>query len=541
MSHFWTFLVIVCLSLTAGHTDAMAKSNKKQGGGNPKYASIVVDTETGVILSQRYADRAVHPASLTKIMTLLMAFEALDAKQITLRDKIPVSARAAGMPPSKLGVPAGSTIRVEDAIYALVTKSANDVASAMAEYLGGTESRFAQLMTERARDIGMKHTVFRNASGLPNDQQITTARDMATLSRYVVVRYPHYYRYFGTKQFTYRGKTHGNHNRLLYSYPGMDGFKTGYVNASGFNLVASAKRNDKRLIGVVFGGQTSKTRNDHMVKILDEGFNKIKRMKNTQVAGVAPTPMQKQAQAEAELKAARAAANAPIPPRRPDTNQADGNVAKLAPAQTQSRFGDSKTSYASLSALNQSANGTSLPSQKSADDRIRDVKQTVAQGYMEELSGQGDYDIASAKRLETGLLAIAVHKGQYQPRPEPISAVQNTLRDAGHAMIARMAKPGETSSPAAPSNGTWQKVYAGEGWGIQIGAYNTKVATDEALRAALKKLPADMAQNAKPLSVPLRTSGGIMFRARLSGLTNSQAVKACGYFSDCLTIAPENH
>jgi D-alanyl-D-alanine carboxypeptidase len=532
--------VIVCLALTGGQTDALAKAKKKQAAGNPKYASIVVDTETGVILSQRYADRAVHPASLTKIMTLLMAFEALDAKQITLRDRIPVSARAAGMPPSKLGVAAGSTIRVEDAIYALVTKSANDVASAMAEYLGGTESRFAQLMTERARDIGMKHTVFRNASGLPNDQQITTARDMATLSRYVVVRYPHYYRYFGTKQFTYRGKTHGNHNRLLYSYPGMDGFKTGYVNASGFNLVASAKRNGKRLIGVVFGGQTSKTRNDHMVKILDEGFNKIKRMKNTQVAGVAQTPLQKQAQAEAELKAAQTAVNAPIPPRRPDNNPADpqalaGRAANLAPAQIHSRFGENQTSYASLSALNPNEAATT----QTADDRIRDVKQTVAQGYMEELSGQGDYDTAAAKRLETGLLAVAVHKGQYQPRPEPVSAVQNTLRDAGHAMIARMAKP-EDTAPTAPTGGTWQKVYAGEGWGIQIGAYNTKVATDEALRAAIKKLPADMAQTAKPVSVPLRTSGGIMFRARLSGLTNSQAVKACGYFSDCLTIAPEN-
>lgn len=553
---FVSALLILILTLSSAMPDAYATNKKKKApAGNPKYASIVVDAETGVILSQRNADKSLHPASLVKIMTLLMAFEALDAKQITLRDRMPVSTRATQMSPSKIDVSAGSTLRVEDGIYALVTKSANDVAVVMAEYLGGTESRFAQLMTQRARDIGMKNTIFKNASGLPNPAQVTTARDMATLARYILVRYPHYYHYFSTKQFTYRGKTHGNHNRLLHSYPGMDGFKTGYINASGFNLVASAKRNGQRLIGVVFGGQTSKTRNDHMVKIMNEGFVKARNLKDVQVAAVAQTPQQKaqatqQAEEEARelaqvktLMAQQAAKNAaggqPIPPQKPINSN----------ARPDSRFGSDGASYTSLSSLSETRtvpSASSLAQNMTSDDRINTVKNSMEHGYMEELAGQGDYDVMASKRLETGLLAVAVHKGQYRPNPNPASSAQNSMRAAGHAMIAKMANsaqpptpPASTSLPAAPADQNWQTIYSGQGWAIQIGAYNSKLATDQALRDAMAKLPPDIAQKAKPVSVPLRTESGIMFRARLSGLTNAQAFKACGYFSDCLTLSPQ--
>lgn len=245
---------------------------------NSKYASIVMDADTGMILHQRYADKRVHPASLTKVMTLLMLFDKIERGELTLNSRIRISHHAAGMVPSKLGLPAGSTIRVKDAIYALVTKSANDVAAAIAENIGGTESNFANMMTKRAREIGMRSTRFKNASGLHNKYQVTTARDMAKMARYVIEHYPGYYRYFSTQNFSYRGKSYRNHNGLMKTYRGMDGMKTGYINASGFNLIASAVRNDRRIIGVVFGGRTSRSRNAHMAQLLDQGFSKMGRI-----------------------------------------------------------------------------------------------------------------------------------------------------------------------------------------------------------------------------------------------------------------------
>lgn len=239
---------------------------------NPKYAAFIMDADTGVILHQSNADKVLHPASLVKMMTLTMAFEALAAGRLSLRDRIPISSHAASMQPSKIGIPAGGSISVEDAIYALVTKSANDIAVAMGEKLGGTESQFAAMMTRRAREIGMTKTVYKNASGLPNSAQVTTVRDQAKLSRYIIKTYPQYYEYFSTRNFTYRGVSHHNHNRLMSSYKGMDGLKTGFIAASGFNLAASAVRGDRRLIGIVFGGRTAASRNARMAELLDQGF-----------------------------------------------------------------------------------------------------------------------------------------------------------------------------------------------------------------------------------------------------------------------------
>lgn len=242
---------------------------------NPRYAALIMDADTGVILHQSSADKTLHPASLVKMMTLTMTFEALQSGRLRLNDRVPISAHAAGMSPSKIGIPAGGSISVEDAIYALVTKSANDIAAALGEKLGGTESQFAAMMTRRAREIGMTKTVFKNASGLPNPQQVTSARDQAKLARFIIKTYPQYYTYFSTRNFNYRGVSHHNHNRLMSSYKGMDGMKTGFIGASGFNLVASAVRGDRRLIGVVFGGRTAASRNARMAELLDAGFAEL--------------------------------------------------------------------------------------------------------------------------------------------------------------------------------------------------------------------------------------------------------------------------
>jgi len=239
-----------------------------------RYASIVVEADSGRVLHSKNADTRNYPASLTKIMTLYMVFEALDRGKITLNTRMKTSRRATGMSPSKLGLKRGETLTVRDAIMALITKSANDAAVVVAEHLGGSEQKFARMMTKRARALGMKRTTFRNASGLPNRRQLSTARDMATLARRIYKDFPHYYGYFASTSFKYRGRSYRNHNRLLSSYSGTDGIKTGYIRASGFNLVASVERDGRRLIGVVFGGRTARSRDRHMASLLDKGFRR---------------------------------------------------------------------------------------------------------------------------------------------------------------------------------------------------------------------------------------------------------------------------
>ena len=240
-----------------------------------RYASIVIDADTGDVLRSRNADTRRYPASLTKMMTLYLLFEAIDNGRLSLDSKLKISKRAARQPPSKLGLRAGKTIRVKDAISALIVKSANDIAVVVAETLGKTEKGFAEKMTRKAHALGMSRTTFRNASGLPNRGQRSTARDMARLARALMRDFPHRYHYFDDQRFRYAGKEHRTPNRLLGNYRGLDGMKTGYIRASGFNLVASAERDGRRIIAVVFGGRTSRSRNAHMANLLDLGFTRL--------------------------------------------------------------------------------------------------------------------------------------------------------------------------------------------------------------------------------------------------------------------------
>ncbi|KLN59527.1 D-alanyl-D-alanine carboxypeptidase [Kiloniella spongiae] len=252
-----------------------------------KYASLVIDAHTGEVLYSRNADTRNYPASLTKMMTLYMAFDALEKGKLTMKQKLPVSKRAAGMAPSKLGLRYKGTISTKDVIMALVTKSANDAAVVMAEAIGGKETTFARMMTKKAHSLGMTRTTFRNASGLPNRGQLSTARDMSKLAIALKRDFPQYYHLFSTQSYKYKNRSYRNHNKLLASYQGTDGIKTGYTRASGFNLVASVVRNNRRLIGVVFGGKTGRSRDRHMKEILDKSF---KRVGITQVAKLPAAP-----------------------------------------------------------------------------------------------------------------------------------------------------------------------------------------------------------------------------------------------------------
>src|SRR5438045_1677926 len=241
---------------------------------SPAFSSIIVDGNSGATLSANNPDGIRHPASLTKIMTLYLLFEQLERGKLKLDSELDVSQHASEQAPTKLGLRPGQTIRVEDAIKGLVTRSANDAAVVIAEAIAGDEGDFAKLMTRKARTLGMTKTVYRNASGLPDDEQVTTARDQSTLGRAIQDRFPRYYRYFSTTAFNYHGHSIRNHNKLLGSVEGVDGIKTGYTHASGFNLVTSMRRGNRHLVGVVLGGRSGGSRDAIMRGLLAENLDK---------------------------------------------------------------------------------------------------------------------------------------------------------------------------------------------------------------------------------------------------------------------------
>jgi D-alanyl-D-alanine carboxypeptidase (penicillin-binding protein 5/6) len=251
-------LFLAVAGFTTGQTEAQAG-----------YAHFIYDATTGKVLTSENADVINHPASLTKMMTLYLTFEALRAGRISWDDKIVMTPNAASKIPFKLGVRAGQTLTVREAVYGMAIRSANDAAQAMGDHLGGSEARFGTMMTAKARALGMSQTVFRNASGLPDASQVTSARDMATMALSLIRDFPQEYKIFSMRSFVFRGKTIRGHNNLMYRYPGMDGVKTGFVNASGFNLASAVTVNGHRVIGVIMGGKSARKRDDQMAALLD--------------------------------------------------------------------------------------------------------------------------------------------------------------------------------------------------------------------------------------------------------------------------------
>jgi D-alanyl-D-alanine carboxypeptidase len=430
-------------------------------------ASIVVDANTDTVISQENADRLLHPASMSKLMTLYLTFEALEAGKISLQRSFPVSAHAESMSPTKLGLVAGQSIRVEDAILSLVTLSANDAAVVLAEGLGGSEDRFGQLMTRKAHQLGMVNTNFRNSNGLPDPAQISTARDMAILCRALIHRFPQYYHYFSVREFTYNGIEYANHNHLMSRYEGMDGLKTGLTNASGFNLAASAVRNGRRLIGVVFGGTSAVQRDDYMAQILDEAFRRV--------GGVAMTT----------------AVPPPVPGRKPT----DGVAAAPTPP-------PSPQLSAALPPLPQPA-------------------PTVASSTPPE---DGSLRINAQRPTDIGQLALATGQGDIavpsDSRPARISRRSPVARAAATPAVAEKPRRGEQS-----------------GWSIQVGAYGSRQATEQAIRQAKARAP-DILRHATAVVAALPRGHGGLYRARLSGLEAEQARKACKLIAHCLPVPP---
>lgn len=468
-------MAVIILMLAVSGADAATKKKKKSAAKPPdRYASIVIEAETGYVLSEKNADKSLHPASLTKIMTLYMTFEAIQNGRLTKNTRIPVSKHAAFQEPSELGLAAGSTIRVEDAIYGLVTKSANDASVVLAEAIGGSESGFARMMTTRARQLGMKNTTYKNASGLHNKGQVSTARDQAILGQAIMRDFPRDYRYFSTKTFKYAGRTYANHNKLMNTYIGMDGIKTGFVNASGFNLVASAKRNGTRLIGVVFGGQTSKSRNDHMAQLLDLGFDRIS---DVRVA----TAISQRQQNPATTKALSATSTAAL------------KAAGSQPVQTAQQ----------------------LPVRPPLP-RFDAMGLVTEQGDREDTTTPAYSPDQPVKPVVTGSSATAT----------TLTAAELKARNA-------QAAPTQTASAVLPAG---ELRGAGE-WAIQVGAFSSHNAGMTALKAAHQKLPVTITNRAEYVIVPLMTNRGVIYRARLTGLEHSEATAACAQLRDtCLVL-----
>lgn len=396
-------------------------------------ASILIDYGTGAVLEARNADDSVIPASLTKMMTLYLTFRSLASGQLDLSSRIKVSDRAAAMPPTKLGLTPGGTLRVEDAILGLVTRSANDAASALAEALGGSEDRFAMAMTRTARKLGMTRTVFRNASGLPDGEQRTTARDLSRLAYRLISDYPGYYSYFSSPNFVYRGRNHPNHNRLLGVYPGMDGLKTGYTRASGFNLAASARRDGRRLVAVVIGGRTAGARDATMVALLDRGFARQPQAGPALVADAEPQPRAKGSDREivvASLDTTASDAVMAVPSARPKKS-----ASKPATAAPTSKASKGKSSRAAKATRKPAGSYAVQVGAFRAASQARAAMKQAMSGVPDLLRGASPAVATQKVRKDT--LYKAMLGGL--SRPEAESACRRLKKQKRDCMVVRAA------------------------------------------------------------------------------------------------------
>jgi D-alanyl-D-alanine carboxypeptidase len=502
----------------------------------PRYADIVVDANSGDVLHDVNADSTRHPASLTKIMTLYLLFERLEAGRLKLDSKLEVSENATEQAPTKLGVKAGQTIAVEDAIKALVTKSANDIAVVIAETLAGSEDEFAKMMTRKARALGMSRTVYKNASGLPDDDQITTARDQALLAMAIQDRYPTYYRYFSTSNFEWRGVSIRNHNRLLGRVEGVDGIKTGYTRASGFNLVTSVKRGKRRLVAVVLGGRSGSARDARMRELIDAHVDE------GSVNRTAPRMAEAAEPAERPAKARVASADKPVAvakepaAQKPETQRQD-NVATAAIAPARPAPGSTdpiKPNLVKTLTVKASSSQTASIAPVSLLSPMPVTSQTHAA-----LSARNEPDLPPRPPgAKPGVLGVLPAARALAPS-SPATTVYTSASANVSATSAATPSPVVQASavPAAPISSFESKPRSG--WIVQVGAYEDIAEAREKLSAA-KARAASLLQGSDPFTEPVVKGEKTLYRARFAGLKQDQAEAVCRHLkrSDivCMTV-----
>jgi len=545
---------------------------------SPAFSSIIVDANSGATLSANNPDASRHPASLTKIMTLYLLFERLDAGKMKLDSEMPVSVRAAEQAPTKLGLRPDQTIRVEDAIKGLVTRSANDAAVVIAEAIAGDEDNFAELMTRKARSLGMTKTVYRNASGLPDDDQITTARDQSTLGRAIQDRFPRYYRYFSTMSFTYRGHSISNHNHLLGTVEGVDGIKTGYTRASGFNLVTSMRRGNRHLVGVVMGGRSGGSRDAIMRNLLAENLEKAS-SKRTVAAIAERNP----SGADTNVAEAEAAAQ-PAPTVSPSSSKTSTSTVAVALAQPKADGkSDGKSDGGAAARSDTKSEAKSEPAPLTSgviqtqpiamipgsSEPMKPVKVKTVQikaGQKLALAGSAppatpvtstlparvDVETPNAvvARAETGKAETGkAEPAKVEMPPQPAGygtgngilgvLPASSVPSASQAMA--YADPSPRPQPQLNPQSSASKPEATHtGWIIQVGALESESEARQRIEAARNQAHG-LLNKADPFTEPVVAKGDRkLFRARFAGLDRDQAEAVCRTLKrsdiSCITI-----
>jgi D-alanyl-D-alanine carboxypeptidase (penicillin-binding protein 5/6) len=466
-----------------------------QSGENSRYAAIVVDAGTGEVLFARHADSRRYPASITKVMTLYLVFEALEKGSVTLDDVLTVSPLAASQPPSKLGLAAGQTIRLDDAMRATAVRSANDMAMVLAEHVGGSQARFASMMTLKAEELGMTQTRYVNPNGLPDSRQLTSARDLAILARAVMRDYPQYYSYFGQHDWAYQGRDFRNTNGLLYSGAGYDGIKTGFTNASGYNLAASAVRDGKRIITIVLGGRSSATRNEHLAQLTDTGFEVERRRAAGERIQVAQTFFEQRGfgigPPDTGAPVAYAALNG-----APSAGREEG-------------IGSSSVAYTALPAPATQPTVVAAPA--------------------------GGYTRATpvAPPVSTPPVAPPVRRAEVTPpRPGNLTASLNAGVAGSSALNGAAATPARTP-PAPPARAATP---AGR-WSVQVGAFRNETVARSWLTEVNRRFRTQFASAQSSVA-----SAAGWHRSRFTGLTEAAARSACAALAErrvtCMVVRP---
>ncbi len=473
--NFRRLLSVLVLVIFAAATQAEAAK------GNSRFSAITVDARTGSVLFSDSPDAQRYPASLTKMMTLYIAFQELKAGRIKLSTPLSVSARASRMAPSKMGLKPGSSITVEQAIKALIIKSANDVASVVGENLGGSESDFAVRMTNTARDLGMSRTTYRNASGLPNPGQVTTARDQATLGLRIMRDFPQYYPYFRLQGFTFKGRTIRTHNRLVGRFPGTDGLKTGYIGASGYNLATSTRRGDKRLVGVVMGSSSAGRRNTYMMKMLTQHFGKAK--SGNTIAALAGSS--KGAVDPIAMASASSVASEPMAPTEEQSEQ----VGKLA---------------------------------KSVAE---DVAEEIVAATDEDAAETDSEELAALAKASNGTPQVVEARLDNKPAKLPFALKSNTGKESGVPVTGDIGSESE-----------------GGDWNVQIGTFANKNAAEKELEKLRQKLKQFSGRPGETILVTSKKRR--YYRAKFIGFDREEAFAACKTMeqldSPCLPLAPRS-
>jgi D-alanyl-D-alanine carboxypeptidase len=516
---------VVAVAAFADAASARRSHRPKPSAGEsyqPSYASIVVDANSGAVMQATNADSPRHPASLTKIMTLYLLFERLEQGKVKLTTDLPVSAHAAVQAPSKLGLKPGESIRVETAIRAIVTKSANDVAVIVAEALGGDEASFARMMTAKAQALGMSQTVYRNASGLPDDQQITTARDQATLGRAIQDRFPNYYQYFATRSFEYRGKSIRNHNHLLGAVDGLDGIKTGYIHDSGFNIVTSVRRANHYVVAVVFGGRTANARDARVRSLIDNNINiaAVKRTAPPVIEGRETAVARRDSKdgkeddrtGSAPVRVA-SAAQAPAPPAT--DAPAAGSTDPIKPVTVRTVAVHPGTVYA--------ASLTPLPSdsrQLTPAPAVTNAANITTIAVRSE-PPPAELTVAAVPPPASSPTASPPALTPVAAAPAPVPVPPTAAKAAPPAKVASAGNsvpvPTASAAPAIKPRGTWL---------IQIGALPDESEAKQRLETAQSKAK-DLLGRADPFTERTEKGDKVLFRARFAGLEKDQAEAAC--------------